>query len=564
MEGKLRLPNDRAVSVFDRPVRSHTLRWSRWCCLAFLTLFAVRVGAEATPDEQSVPPPGPPSAPEGLPTGVDPNPDEESVQDWLRITHGIAVGEVTDSSAVIWARSSYPALMHVRLALDPSFARELPESSTAVAVGGEDFTAAARVDGLSPATSYHYRVWFTGVEAQAPRLKSEAKNGVFKTAPAPLADVPVSFAWGGQLGGQAYCRRAGHGYAIFSKIRALHPDFFLALGNMIYADEECPIGGPEGDGVWQNVGGDFPSILDPSMTWEDGAGLREVFWEHWRYDRADRHLRDLLAETCLYSIWGSHEVVGGFGANWSYWNSQTRSRPGFPSLVHEGRDAFLQYSPLNPGSTRLYRSFRWGRSLEVFLLDTRSFRSRDELADTPDQGKTILGTEQREWLRFKVQASNATWKLICSDVPLTIPVGTMEEGRDGWANGEDGAISGFEHEAIDLLKSWDRDRVKNVVFLSSGAGSAAQVRCLMDFDGDGHPLLYHELMVGPLSAAPGPKGRPGKSFGSTLLYGESGFFNFGFAQIVSGKDKLPHLLADVRGPEGEVRAGSALDLAPEH
>ena len=38
----------------------------------------------------------------------------------LVLTHGIASGDVTDSSAVIWARASGPAQMHVEIATNPA------------------------------------------------------------------------------------------------------------------------------------------------------------------------------------------------------------------------------------------------------------------------------------------------------------------------------------------------------------------------------------------------------------------------------------------------------------
>ena len=38
--------------------------------------------------------------------------------------------------------------------------------------------------------------------------------------------------------------------------------------------------------------------------------------------------------------------------------------------------AFTDYAPVaRPGKLGLYRSFRWGKNLELFFLDERSFRS---------------------------------------------------------------------------------------------------------------------------------------------------------------------------------------------
>ena len=70
------------------------------------------------------------------------------------------------------------------------------------------------------------------------------------------------------------------------------------------------------------------------------------------------------------------------------------------------------YAPIDPSPEepyRVYRSFRWGTDLELFLLDARSYRSRNDLADTPDAHKTLLGRAQLAWLKRGVAESTATW-----------------------------------------------------------------------------------------------------------------------------------------------------------
>ena len=73
---------------------------------------------------------------------------------------------------------------------------------------------------------------------------------------------------------------------------------------------------------------------------------------------------------------------------------------------------------------RIYRSFRWGRQAELFLLDARSYRSLNDLPDRADNEKTLLGREQLDWLRGGLARSSATWKIVSTDVPLSIPTGT--------------------------------------------------------------------------------------------------------------------------------------------
>src|SRR5919201_3556206 len=82
----------------------------------------------------------------------------------LVITHGIASGDVTTTSAVIWARASARAQMHVEIDTDKAFSHPKSRGS-ADALEATDFTAHLTVDGLQLATRYWYRVWLSGAGA---------------------------------------------------------------------------------------------------------------------------------------------------------------------------------------------------------------------------------------------------------------------------------------------------------------------------------------------------------------------------------------------------------------
>ena len=74
------------------------------------------------------------------------------------------------------------------------------------------------------------------------------------------------------------------------------------------------------------------------------------------------------------------------------------------------------------------------------MLDTRQYRDANIADDSADRPKTMLGREQLTWLKESLAASDATWKVIVSSVPMSIPTGfPASGGRDGWAN-FDGAV----------------------------------------------------------------------------------------------------------------------------
>src|SRR6478736_7985166 len=147
---------------------------------------------------------------EGLPPGS-PFADTAAASANL-LPQGIAVGDVTSQSALLWLRTDGP--MAVQFEWAPVAAWDVASKmATAVApvartplftTGPEtDFTLAVPIEGLIPATRYRYYVFVgaKGREGTTTEVRVAAR-GEFTT----LADVgnqaPVTFAWSGDLGGQ--------------------------------------------------------------------------------------------------------------------------------------------------------------------------------------------------------------------------------------------------------------------------------------------------------------------------------------------------------------------------
>jgi alkaline phosphatase D len=216
----------------------------------------------------------------------------------------------------------------------------------------------------------------------------------------------------------------------------------------------------------------------------------------------------------MYSQWDDHEVINDFGASWQHWNSFNTDREGYPNIVKAGREAFFNYSPIDRNAddpNRIYRSFNWGPDLDLLILDARSYRNLNSMADKPENNKTMLGSEQLQWLKQKLLTSSATWKVISSDVPISVPTGSNASilGRDGWASGNETTTTtttnsfsktGFERELQGLLKYLDYNNIKNIVFVTTDVHFPANIRYEIDANGDGDKLIFHELISGPLSA----------------------------------------------------------------
>lgn len=364
----------------------------------------------------------------------------------ITVTHGVATGDVTSGRAVIWSRADRYACMHVTV--EGGGQRRHRHAWVTEA---HDFAGKLVVDGLTPDTGYRYTVGFSGSEHAEPAAPA-LSTGSFRTAPDSGADRDIVFGYSGDLGGLNVCRDLREGYPIFRTIDGAALSFFIGLGDMIYADMACTERGFYGNAQ-------IPGTVAEATT------VRE-YWAHWKYNRADAGFQRLLASTGYYGVWDDHEVCNDFSPN-DAWHRYAPYVIG-ADLLPLGRRALLDYNPIYEdaaGEHPLYGAYRWGRHLELIVLDTRSHRSDDVANDSDEAPKTLLGEAQRKWFERTVLESDATWKVVVSSVPISIPTGRGAIARDGWANFD--GQGGSERELARLLRSF-RDRgVRRLVWLTT-------------------------------------------------------------------------------------------------
>jgi alkaline phosphatase D len=389
---------------------------------------------------------------------------------------------VTASSAVVWARGIRAGDLTIDVA---AVAPDAAARRLTLGVRAEDdLTGKARLDGLTPSTRYRYRVEQDGASGE----------GEFVTAPAPTDPAPVRFLWSGDLGGAGLCRPVEGGFTIFPTMVRHPADFFLFVGDTVYTDVPC------------NKPGAAPGANYRAAT------LPQYHGRH-LHNRQDAGYQELLRRMSVYAIWDDHEVRNDFAGT---------TEP----LMPLGRRAFLDYWPILPPEEepgRLYRRVRWGRLVELFILDTRQYRSDNSKPDGP--GKTMLGAAQRRWLIEGLSSSTATWKVVVSSVTLALATGRPER-RDGWSSAnvfglpQDGA--GFATERDAILRELRKRHVRNLVFIAADVHHAELIRH--------HPHLewsFHEFIAGPLSASVGRPRPLDFSLSPRSLFARGGVFNFG-------------------------------------
>ena len=121
-----------------------------------------------------------------------------------------------------------------------------------------------------------------------------------------------------------------------------------------------------------------------------------------------------------------------------YPGMQTRFMGEF--TYEQGTRLFLEKVPMGD---RTYRTVRWGRDLQIWLVEGRDYRSPNPMPDGP--GKTIWGETQINWFKTTVEQSDATYKILISPTPLVGP--DRKNKNDNHSN------PGFKYEG-DILRRY--------------------------------------------------------------------------------------------------------------
>jgi alkaline phosphatase D len=186
----------------------------------------------------------------------------------------------------------------------------------------------------------------------------------------------------------------------------------------------------------------------------------------------DEHVRAFNAEVPVFVQWDDHEVTN----NWSLSKQlpATYKERDITLLAARAARAFHEMYPMResivePG--RVYRTLSYGPHLDVFMLDERSYRGPNgpNLQTNYGPESYFLGPDQLAWLKRALLNSRATWKVIASDMPLSIVVyddATNKKGSEAFAQG-DGPPRGRELEIADILRFIKTSGVVNTVWLTA-------------------------------------------------------------------------------------------------
>jgi phosphodiesterase/alkaline phosphatase D-like protein len=362
---------------------------------------------------------------------------------------GVAAGEVAPKSAKIWAHADGTGRVSATVARDRRM-RNVVARAQLKAKRSNDGTVQKTIRGLKPGTVYWYRL------CRGARTCSD--KGRFETAPRPGRSSRIRFAVTGDADPTPLPGESTPFYGTYEAFRAMRRernDFNVFMGDTIYSDT--------------GVAG--PPALTAEQKWAkyaEGLGLRNQ--------------RKLRASGGLYSHWDDHEFINDFSVP-----------ENGEQLYRAGVRAFTDYAPVEYSSKDgLYRTHRWGKNVELFFLDERSFRSAKASAggtcDNPDTNspdlaatapvakrnlfsllipslaepvsqacknaindpqRTLLGGRQLRRFLKDVESSKARWKLIMNETPIQQFYGLP---YDRW--------EGYAYERVKLLQELQQREVR--------------------------------------------------------------------------------------------------------
>jgi len=417
---------------------------------------------------------------------------------------GVASGDPAPKAITLWTRVAELERrggVRLEVARDKGFRNVVARETIATGpnLGG---SVKARVTGLEPYEQYFYRFETKG---------SESAVGRFRTAPPADSRQELNFAF-------FSCQDFTHGFYNAHEIMAREDlDFVVCLGDYIYAETYHTLAG--GTAVRDDtIGspGDAPRIALAATTLDDYRAKYALY-------RQDAALRKVHTRAPMVVVWDDHEVQDNYAG----------TAPGGGLPPEQGWSdarraaayrAWFESTPTFAGRRdRIYRKLRFGKTLDLFMLDQRQYRDDQPCGDAvvpacPElpQARDLLGRTQMRWLKRELQSSNAAWKVIGNQV-MMMPAKVTGEAFvqfDSW--------HGYPTEREELLGHVDRKRIRDVVFLT----------------GDIHTFIAGDVKT---------QGGLGKSVALEFVGGSITSTNFGETtlpigngQVLPGNDANPH------------------------
>lgn len=323
--------------------------------------------------------------------------------------YGVASFDPTANQVIIWTRytTNLPTIAIAwQVATDADFTTVV-RSGEVTADSTHDYTVAIEVQDLTPATNYFYR--FIQLEDETVSITGETK-----TFPENASEVKI-----------AICSCSNYPAGLFNVYNAMansDVDVIVHLGDYIYEYGENEYGTNENTSALNRVHQPTHEIvsLDDYRT-------------RYKQYRSDADLQLAHQKKPFICVWDDHEI-----ANDTYKDGAENHQSDEGSFTSRKAAAIKAYSEYIPVRTedndKIYRSFNIGNLINLIMLDTRVIGRDKQLSysdyftaegtldtvafqtDLMNPERTMLGTEQRNWLLNELESNTASWQVIGQQV----------------------------------------------------------------------------------------------------------------------------------------------------
>ncbi len=354
--------------------------------------------------------------------------------------HGVASGDPLKNAVIIWTRVTPDGMtlsdlaVNWRVANNPEMT-DIVQSGTFYTNSGRDYTVKVDVTGLNPNSYYYYDFAYDGNNSAVGRTRTAPSGGV------PFARFAV-----------VSCANYEDGW--FNAYRhMLNRNDFDAVIHL-------------GDYIYEYESGEFSSDIT-SRTHEPVNEIITIDDYRMRYShyRLDADLRDLHQQYPFIAVWDDHEFANDAyigGAE----NHSPASEGSWAARTNAAKQAYFEWLPIreNPDAPgQIYRSFKWGTLIDLFMLDTRmearELQPNLLFGDLDAPGRDLLGDTQFDWLVDNLKTSTASWKLLGNQVMMApIEVFGLPVYTDMW--------DGYQFERRSLFDSIVSNNIDNVVVLT--------------------------------------------------------------------------------------------------
>ena len=391
---------------------------------------------------------------------------------------GIASGDPTSDSVILWTRLSKTALSEVGAdndALDVDYEVSDSQSFTRIIRSGAIVAPAelghsvhAEIRGLNPATDYFYRWKIGGVTSPIGRTK---------TAPAPNANVEeFRFAI-------ASCQQYEHGYyTAYQHMAEENSDLIVHLGDYIY------------ESSWGEV----------RVRAHEGPEIKTLEDYRARYGtyKSDPDLQAAHASAPWIVTWDDHEVDNNYAADVAE-DDQTPEQ----LLMRRAAayQAFYEFMPIRlpigrqGPSMPIHRRLRFGNLLEMSVLDTRQYRSdqacgdgrKTSCSEHQNPNRTLLGEAQKSWLFDSLATADTTWNVLAQQIMMASLRSRSDSGEELWPMD---IWDGYPYERQALLEHMAAVATPNPVVLTGDIHSNWAADLKLDFDDQNSKTVGSEFV----------------------------------------------------------------------